>query len=161
MGLAAPTRPPMSSVPSSSRISAVISTLTEDHGDEAAAALAIAFAERVASVTNAAGGTLVELRGDEALAVFASPRQAIQAAVGIQDRLLEEAIAGTARRSRSGSGSPSRGVPVGDGYRGGALNLAARCARRPQQGRSWPARGSRTSPASSRESTIATAARSS
>ncbi len=105
-------------------------TFTEDHGDEAAAALATAFAERVASVTNAAGGTLVELRGDEALAVFASPRQAIQAAVGIQDRLLEEAISGTGPPLPVGIGlDVGEAVPVGDGYRGGALNLAARlCA---------------------------------
>ena len=49
-------------------------------------------------------------------------------------------------------------MPVGDGYRGGALNLAARLCARPPPGRSSASQGSCTSPAPSRASTIATAA---
>jgi hypothetical protein len=36
------------------------------------------------------GGSLLELRGDEALVVFASPRQALRTAVDLQDRFVEE-----------------------------------------------------------------------
>ena len=54
---------------------------TEEYGDEAAAELASDFAELVADGVQAHDGQLVELRGDEALAVFTSARQAIRAAV--------------------------------------------------------------------------------
>ena len=49
-------------------------------------------------------GSVIELRGDEALAVFRSPRQAIRAAVELQARLLQ-ADEGRHRISRSPSGS--------------------------------------------------------
>ena len=47
---------------------------TQEHGDEAAARLAASFAEIVESVVEGTGGRLVEIRGDEALLVFGSPR---------------------------------------------------------------------------------------
>ena len=62
---------------------------TDERGDEAAADLASRFAEIVRQQVEASGGTLVELRGDEALVVFVSPRDAIRAAVELQSRLLE------------------------------------------------------------------------
>ncbi|MGH7540836.1 MAG: hypothetical protein ACRELC_07545 [Gemmatimonadota bacterium] len=64
---------------------------TEEYGDEAAARLAAEFAELVADGVDAHDGELVELRGDEALAVFTSARQAIRAAVDLQGRFGDEA----------------------------------------------------------------------
>src|SRR5579884_4081395 len=60
---------------------------TLERGDEAAARLATEFAAAVSSVVQPAGGTVVELRGDEALAVFPSARAALRAAVDLQQQL--------------------------------------------------------------------------
>src|SRR5919108_280461 len=60
------------------------SRYTEEYGDEAAAELAARFAEIVTDGVEAHDGRVVELRGDEALAVFESARQAIRAAVDLQ-----------------------------------------------------------------------------
>jgi class 3 adenylate cyclase/ABC-type transport system substrate-binding protein len=101
---------------------------TREQGDEAASSLAAWFAEIVRGVVPGFGGELLELRGDEALCVFGSARQALRAAVELQ------------RRLRTPSGEDGRVFPVGvgvgldageavpteGGYRGGALNLAAR-----------------------------------
>jgi hypothetical protein len=62
---------------------------TGEHGDEAAAALASSFADLVQEAVEARGGTLIELRGDEALVGFASARQALRAAVDLQARIVE------------------------------------------------------------------------
>ncbi|HVG88126.1 MAG TPA: hypothetical protein VM823_04075, partial [Gaiellales bacterium] len=43
---------------------------TQEQGDEAAARLAARFAEVAREVIESRGGTVVELRGDEALCVF-------------------------------------------------------------------------------------------
>jgi adenylate cyclase len=78
----------------------------------------------------ATGGELVELRGDEALAVFASARRALRAAVELQEVLDGDLGHGGSRPLGVGMGlDAGEAVPVADGYRGGALNLAARlCA---------------------------------
>lgn len=103
---------------------------TQEHGDEAAAELAATFADLARSVVSACGGDVIELRGDEALCVFGSARQALRAAVELQ------------RRFRIGvDGQPSLPLGIGigldageavaleGGYRGSALNLASRlCA---------------------------------
>ena len=78
------------------------------------------------------GGTVVEIRGDEALAVFTSPRQAIRAAVDLQARFDEETEADSELPLRVGIGIDSgEAILLDDGsYRGGALNVAARlCGR--------------------------------
>jgi class 3 adenylate cyclase/ABC-type oligopeptide transport system substrate-binding subunit/predicted Ser/Thr protein kinase/DNA-binding beta-propeller fold protein YncE len=95
---------------------------TQQHGDEAAAELASSFAGLVGEVVAAHGGRVIELRGDEALVVFDSARQALQAALAVQaavaDRELPRGV---------GIGiDAGEAVPVGKGYRGGALNMAAR-----------------------------------
>jgi ABC-type transport system substrate-binding protein/class 3 adenylate cyclase len=101
---------------------------TREHGDEAASELTAWFAEVARSMAPEFSGELLELRGDEALCVFGSARQALRAAVELQ------------RRLRTPSGEDGRVFPVGvgvgldageavatdGGYRGGALNLAAR-----------------------------------
>ena len=58
---------------------------TQEHGDEAAAELAGAFARATRAVAARCGGNVVELRGDEALVVFGSARQALRAAIELQE----------------------------------------------------------------------------
>ena len=98
---------------------------THDRGDEEAAEVATHFADVTRQTLERSGGELVELRGDEALVVFESVRAAIRTAVLLQSRYVS-------------SGGPLDPLPVGiglaageaieveGGYRGGALNLAAR-----------------------------------
>ena len=100
---------------------------TQEHGDEAAARLASKFAAVARHGVEARGGTVVELRGDEALAVFDSARQAISASIELQRRFVDETVAEPTLPLAVGIGlDAGEAVPVGDGYRGGALNLAAR-----------------------------------
>ncbi len=100
---------------------------TQEQGDEAAARLAARFAEVAREVIESRGGTVVELRGDEALCVFGSPRQAVRAAVAFQQRCADEIRADPSLPLRVGIGlDAGEAVAVEGGYRGGALNLAAR-----------------------------------
>jgi YVTN family beta-propeller protein len=103
---------------------------TQERGDEAAGKLATKFAALAREGVEAAGGVVLELRGDEALAVFGSPRQALRAAVALEERFLEETLEDPAIPLRVGIGvDVGEAVAVEGGYRGGALNLAARlCA---------------------------------
>src|SRR5947209_8021514 len=57
---------------------------TQEHGDERAAELATEFARITGEVVETLGGELVEVRGDEALAVFASTRRGLRAAAELQ-----------------------------------------------------------------------------
>jgi peptide/nickel transport system substrate-binding protein len=100
---------------------------TQSHGDEAGAALAARFAQVVREVVEARGGRVVELRGDEALCVFTAPRSALRAAVELQRRCAAEMRADPSLPLGIGIGiDAGEAVPVAGGYRGGALNLAAR-----------------------------------
>ncbi|MGN6380958.1 MAG: ABC transporter substrate-binding protein [Gaiellales bacterium] len=100
---------------------------TQTHGDEAGARLAARFAEVVREVVESRSGRVVELRGDEALCVFGSPRAALRAAVQLQRRCAEETRADPTLPLGIGIGiDAGEAVPVAGGYRGGALNLAAR-----------------------------------
>jgi peptide/nickel transport system substrate-binding protein len=100
---------------------------TQERGDEVAAKLAAKFADIARHGVEARGGTLLELRGDEALCVFASAREAIRAAVELQGRFVEETLAEPELPLTVGIGlDAGEAVPVQGGYRGGALNLAAR-----------------------------------
>jgi class 3 adenylate cyclase/DNA-binding CsgD family transcriptional regulator/tetratricopeptide (TPR) repeat protein len=102
-------------------------SFTEEHGDEAAARLVGRFAEIVEEGVVSHGGSVIELRGDEALAVFDSARLAILAATDLQARFEEEQAAQPDLPLAVGIGlDAGEAVPVGAGYRGGALNLAAR-----------------------------------
>jgi class 3 adenylate cyclase len=105
---------------------------TEEYGDEAAAKLAAEFADLVADGVQAHEGQLVELRGDEALAVFTSARQAIRAAVDLQARFGDETGANSDIPLKVGMGIDSgEAVEIDDGsFRGASLNVAARlCGR--------------------------------
>jgi WD40 repeat protein/class 3 adenylate cyclase len=100
---------------------------THAHGDEASARLATRFATVAREGVEARGGVVVELRGDEALAVFDSARQAIRASVELQRRFVEATVTDPSLPLAVGIGlDAGEAVPVDGGYRGGALNLAAR-----------------------------------
>jgi len=104
---------------------------TQDRGDEAAAQLAARFAALVREVVEASNGRLLELRGDEALAVFGSPRASLRAAAALQTRFVDATEEDPSLPLRVGIGMDvGEAVPVEGGFRGGALNLAARlCSR--------------------------------
>jgi class 3 adenylate cyclase/tetratricopeptide (TPR) repeat protein len=100
---------------------------TQEHGDEVAARLATKFAALARDTVAARGGDVIELRGDEALAVFASSRQALRAAIELQERFRRESIDDPTLPLKVGIGlDAGEAVRVEGGYRGGALNLAAR-----------------------------------
>ena len=102
-------------------------SFTQEHGDEAATRLAMKFAEIAREGVEARDGTVVSYRGDEALCVFGSARQAIRAAVDLQLTFADEVTLDPSLPLRVGIGlDAGEAVPVDDGYRGGALNLAAR-----------------------------------
>src|SRR3954452_5855741 len=102
-------------------------TFTQAEGDEAAARLAARFAQVVRDEIERHGGSVVELRGDEAMCTFGSPRGAIRAAVALQQRCAEEIRGDPTLPLRLGIGiDVGEAVAVEGGYRGGALNLAAR-----------------------------------
>ncbi|HEX7173051.1 MAG TPA: hypothetical protein VF365_10635 [Candidatus Limnocylindria bacterium] len=99
-------------------------------GDEAVGRLATKFAQVTGEAVEAWGGELLELRGDEALCMFGSPRAALRCAVELQDAYIDETRLDPILPLNAGIGlDAGEAVPVGDGFRGSALNLAARlCA---------------------------------
>ena len=100
---------------------------SKQHGDEAGARLATTFAEIAREGVEAAGGELTETRGDEILASFDSARRALRAAVELQDAFADEMAIEPSLPLTVGIGiAAGEAVPVGDGFRGRALNLAAR-----------------------------------
>jgi len=100
---------------------------TAEHGDAAAAALATTFAALARDATEARSGRVIELRGDEVLAVFASSAQAVRAALDLQTTCAEETATDPSLPLLVGIGiAAGEPVPVEDGYRGASLNLAAR-----------------------------------
>lgn len=102
-------------------------SFTQERGDEAAAALASRFASIAHTTLEAGGGTGLQLRGDEVLAVFHSARQAIRAATDLQSAFVRATISDPSLPLPVGIGlDAGEAVRVDDGYRGGALNLAAR-----------------------------------
>lgn len=102
-------------------------SFTQTYGDAAAARLARAFAEIAREGVEAHGGDVIELRGDEALAVFASAPAALRAAVDLQLAFADEVELHPELPLRVGIGvDAGPAVPVEGGYRGAALNLAAR-----------------------------------
>jgi DNA-binding NarL/FixJ family response regulator/class 3 adenylate cyclase len=100
---------------------------TQTYGDQAAGRLAGTFAEITREVVETNAGELLELRGDEGLSVFDSARDAIRAATALQERFVTEAVKDADMPLLVGIGiDVGEAVPVEGGYRGGALNLAAR-----------------------------------
>lgn len=103
--------------------------LTHDRGDEEAGRVAGRFAELTRAAIQPFDGNLLELRGDEVLVVFDSVRQAIRAGIALQARYV--APGGSIDPLPVGIGlAAGEAVEVEGGYRGGALNLAARLSAR-------------------------------
>jgi YVTN family beta-propeller protein len=103
---------------------------SQEHGDDAASHVARRFAEIVQEGIAGKAGLLLELRGDEALCVFNSARDALRAAVELQVQFRRQVKGEPNLPLGVGVGlDAGEAVPVGDGYRGRALNVAARlCA---------------------------------
>jgi class 3 adenylate cyclase len=101
---------------------------TQEYGDEASARLTAKFSDIVREGVQVRGGTLIEIRGDEALAVFDSARQAIRSAVDLQSQFAEETDPDSDLPLRVGIGIDSgEAIKLEDGtFRGAALNIAAR-----------------------------------
>lgn len=101
---------------------------TQASGDAAAARLTEKFASIARSVVEQREGRLVEIRGDEVLAVFGSAQLGLQAAMDMQARFAEATVVDPALPLFVGIGlDVGEAVPVEDGgYRGAALNRAAR-----------------------------------
>jgi peptide/nickel transport system substrate-binding protein len=103
---------------------------TQEQGDEAASELAARFAGIVREEVPNFEGELLEVRGDEALCVFGSARQALRAGIGLQRRFRERKDGEPVFPLGVGIGlDAGEAVPTDGGFRGKALNLAARlCA---------------------------------
>src|SRR5262245_1035652 len=102
-------------------------SFTQAYGDEPAAQLASTFAAFAREVVAVTGGEVIELRGDEALCVFPSARQALRAAVAMQVRFRDRMDDRPVFPLGVGIGvAAGEAVRVEGGYRGSALNLAAR-----------------------------------
>jgi class 3 adenylate cyclase/DNA-binding beta-propeller fold protein YncE len=100
---------------------------TRVHGDEAASKLTERFAAAVRATVGARGGEPFEFRGDEAMCVFGSARQALCAAVDLQRHLRAPDHGEEPFPVGVGVGlDAGEAVPTEDGFRGSALNLAAR-----------------------------------
>ncbi len=100
---------------------------TNERGDEAAARLCARFSTLARETVITRGGEVIELRGDEALAVFGSARNAMRAALDLQERFAEATEADPTLPLPVGIGlDAGESIPMEGGYRGGALNLAAR-----------------------------------
>ncbi len=100
---------------------------TQEHGDEQAGELAARFADLAGQVVSSSGGQVIELRGDEALAVFGSARQALRAAVDLQRHFRQRSDGQPVFPLGIGIGlDAGEAVPIAGGYRGTALNLASR-----------------------------------
>jgi YVTN family beta-propeller protein len=100
---------------------------TQEQGDEAAGRLAAEFARLSRSAVESHDGELIELRGDEALCVFGSARQALRAAVELQTSFRRREDDRPAFPLPIGIGlDAGEAVATEGGYRGGALNTASR-----------------------------------
>ncbi len=100
---------------------------TQAHGDEAAARLTGLFAGVARDLVAEYDGEVIELRGDEVLAVFSSARAAVRAALALRDKGRQISTEDPTLPLRIGIGlDAGEAVPVEGGYRGSALNLAAR-----------------------------------
>jgi len=100
---------------------------TQQYGDEAAARLQGKFGAVAREGVSTRGGRVIGMWGDEVLAVFESARQAIRAAIDLQERFAEQTRADPKMPLRVGIGlDVGEAIRVEEGYQGGALNLAAR-----------------------------------
>ena len=105
------------------------------HGDELTAELAARFARIAREGVEAHGGEVPELRGDQALAVFPSPREAVRAAVELQVIFADECLLRPHLPLLVAIGlDAGEAVPHDGGFRGGPLDLAATLSARAAAG---------------------------
>src|SRR5438477_7914543 len=98
---------------------------TRERGESEAARLTSAFAALARDAVAARGGRVIELRGDEALAVFTAPGQAVRAAVDLVALCAEEIAEHADLPLLVGVGvDAGPAVPLEGGYRGAAINTA-------------------------------------
>jgi WD40 repeat protein/class 3 adenylate cyclase len=103
------------------------STFTAQRGAAAAAHLATTFTDLSRDAVTARGGQVLGLRGDEVLAAFESPGQAVRAALDIQFACTEATAVDPEFPLGVGAGVDfGEAVAVDDGYHGVAINMAAR-----------------------------------
>ena len=103
------------------------STAFIDEQDDGSAARLAKFVDIVREHVEARDGSVFELREAEAFAVFRSPRRAIRTAVELQAGLLQAARATSDLPPLVAIGlNAGEAVPVGSGFRGAAVDLAAR-----------------------------------
>jgi DNA-binding NarL/FixJ family response regulator/class 3 adenylate cyclase len=100
-------------------------SFTHEHGADAAAALTERFAEVTGKVVGSSGGEVIEVRGDEVLVAFDSVREAVRSAVALQQAYVDVTIDEAPLPVGVGL-DVGEAVTVEAGYRGAALNLAAR-----------------------------------
>ena len=107
------------------------STFTREQGHAEAAKLAAKFVDLASDAIEANGGRVVEIRGDEVLAVFGSPLSAARAGVALQLACREESALDPTLPVPAGVGvDAGESVRSGEQYHGSALNMAARlCAK--------------------------------
>jgi WD40 repeat protein/class 3 adenylate cyclase len=103
---------------------------TRARGDEAAAQLAARLIRIGTDAFEARGGKLLELRGDELIASFGSPRQALRAAVETLAACAEATVDDPSLPLPVGIGIDAGEIVSKAGHHGRALNLAARLAAR-------------------------------
>jgi predicted ATPase/class 3 adenylate cyclase len=100
---------------------------TQEQGDQAAARLTMKFAALAAASARQHQGRLLSQRGDEVVAVFASPRRALRMALALIAICAEETSRDPSLPLHVGVGvAVGKVVRVGEDYRGAALNLASR-----------------------------------
>jgi len=106
------------------------SSFADQRGDEAAASLAQRFLDVATEVITENHGEITGTRGDEVVAAFESPRSAIRASLALQRRFFAETERVPELPLPVGIGlDMGEVVVVADGYRGNAINVAARlCA---------------------------------
>ena len=118
---------------------------TQERGDEAAADLANSFAQTTRQVVVARDGLLLELRGDEALVVFDSARQAIRTALELHARLGDVASNETPSLPVGVGLDAGEAVSVETGFRGERSTSPGDSALSRPLDRPWPLRPSFTS----------------
>ena len=100
---------------------------TLEYGDEAAARLAARFAQLVRETVEQRAGRVFAFRGAEARAMFVSARQALHAAVELQERCAAATAADPTLPLSVGIGlDAGEAVPVADHYHGAALIVTER-----------------------------------
>jgi class 3 adenylate cyclase/tetratricopeptide (TPR) repeat protein len=98
-----------------------------ERGDAAGVPLIEKFLSLARRVLTGRHGQIIGLAGDEAIAVFASAREAIRAAVELQASFSEASTADPSMPLQVGIGlDTGEAIRGGDTYVGAALNLAAR-----------------------------------